>query len=109
MSIEEDHPEWTDAQVSKKLETLRDQITLQIADVMAGKENAGKFFTCVDFVDDQGNQQGGLPVLFQRFARFCPEGGGKEHGYSSLDKKGGTPNTASLRADLITSGRRDSL
>ena len=33
------------------------QITRQIADVMAGKHNAGKFFTCVDFTDDNGNQQ----------------------------------------------------
>jgi hypothetical protein len=57
MAIEMDHPEWTDAQVAKKLDELRDQITRQIADVMAGKQNAGKFFTCVDFVDDQGNQQ----------------------------------------------------
>ncbi|MEG0889498.1 MAG: hypothetical protein RSH25_13620, partial [Bacteroides sp.] len=28
-----------------------------IADVMAGKENAGKFFTCVDFVDPDGHVQ----------------------------------------------------
>lgn len=57
MAIIEDHPEWTDAEVSKKMNQLRDDITRQIADVMAGKENAGKFFTCVDFVDDQGNTQ----------------------------------------------------
>ena len=24
---------------------------------MAGKKNAGKFFTCVDFIDPQGNKQ----------------------------------------------------
>ena len=57
MAIEADHPEWTDQQVVKQLDTLRDNITRQIADVMAGKHNAGKFFTCVDFVDDQGNHQ----------------------------------------------------
>lgn len=57
MGIIDDHPEWTDAQVSKELDKLRDQITRQIADVMAGKHNAGKFFTCVDFVDDQGHEQ----------------------------------------------------
>lgn len=57
MAIESDHPEWTEQQVAKELDKLRDQITRQIADVMAGKHNAGKFFTCVDFVDDQGNAQ----------------------------------------------------
>ena len=57
MAIESDHPEWTEQQVAKELDKLRDQITRQIADVMAGKHNAGKFFTCVDFVDDQGNEQ----------------------------------------------------
>lgn len=57
MDIESDHPEWTEQQVAKELDKLRDQITRQIADVMAGKHNAGKFFTCVDFVDDQGNAQ----------------------------------------------------
>lgn len=57
MALEQDHPEWLEPQVEKELARLRDQITRQIADVMAGKENAGKFFTCVDFVDDQGNLQ----------------------------------------------------
>lgn len=57
MNILEDHPEWTDAQINKTLDGLRDKITKQIADVMAGKHNAGKFFTCVDFVDDQGHEQ----------------------------------------------------
>ena len=52
-----DHPDWTDARIEKELDRLRDQITRQIADVMAGKRNAGKFFTCVDFTDDQGNRQ----------------------------------------------------
>ena len=57
MAIETDHPEWSDEQVAKEIEKLRDNITRQIADVMAGKQNAGKFFTCVDFVDDNGNEQ----------------------------------------------------
>jgi len=57
MDIEADHEDWTDQQVSAELDRLRDKITTQIADVMAGKKNAGKFFTCVDFVDDQGHQQ----------------------------------------------------
>jgi hypothetical protein len=57
MQIEQDYPEWQDSEVEKKLNQLRDQVTTQIADVMAGKENAGKFFTCVDFVDEMGHEQ----------------------------------------------------
>lgn len=57
MAIEMDHPEWTDADVNKKMDQLRDAVTRQIAEVMAGKNNAGKFFTCVDFVDDNGHPQ----------------------------------------------------
>ena len=56
-AILQDHPDWTDAKVNQQLDKLRDQITRQIADVMAGKQNAGKFFTCVDFIDDQGHEQ----------------------------------------------------
>lgn len=56
-AIENDHPDWTDSQVSKEVDKLRDKITGQIADVMAGKQNAGKFFTCVDFVDELGHPQ----------------------------------------------------
>lgn len=52
-----DNQEWTEAKLSRELDKLRDQITRQIADVMAGKHNAGKFFTCVDFVDEQGHEQ----------------------------------------------------
>lgn len=57
MQLEADHPDWTDQRVDTELDRLRDKITRQIADVMAGKRNAGKFFTCVDFTDDQGRQQ----------------------------------------------------
>lgn len=53
----EDHQEWSLATVNKKLEELREQITKKLAEVMAGKKNAGKFFTCIDFVDDRGNKQ----------------------------------------------------
>ena len=56
-AIEMDNPEWTDAEVQKKLDQLRDNVTCQIANVMAGKQNAGKFFTCVDFVDEYGHEQ----------------------------------------------------
>ena len=51
------HEEWTDVQVDKELERLRDEVTKKIADVMAGSRNAGKFFSCVDFVDPDGNVQ----------------------------------------------------
>ncbi|KAA6328213.1 hypothetical protein EZS27_022870 [termite gut metagenome] len=51
------HPDWEDTQIAKEIETLRDRITKTIADVMAGQKNAGKFFTCVDFIDGDGNKQ----------------------------------------------------
>lgn len=51
------HPEWEDAAIEKELAVQRDNITKTIADVMAGRKNAGKFFTCVDFVDPDGNKQ----------------------------------------------------
>lgn len=57
MAMEADNPDWTDQKILTEMDRLRDKITRQIADVMAGKQNAGKFFTCVDFVDDQGNRQ----------------------------------------------------
>lgn len=56
-AIEADHPDWSDQEVAKHLDQLRDNVTRQIADVMAGKQNAGKFFTCVDFVDESGHPQ----------------------------------------------------
>lgn len=55
--IIEMNPELDDAGIQKKMTDLRDQITEQIADVMAGKRNAGKFFSCVDFVDSYGHKQ----------------------------------------------------
>lgn len=51
------HPEWEEARILSELELCKDAITSQIADVMAGKRNVGKFFTCVDFVDSDGNKQ----------------------------------------------------
>lgn len=55
--IIEMNPELDDAGIQKKMTELRDQITEQIADVMAGKRNAGKFFSCIDFVDNFGHKQ----------------------------------------------------
>lgn len=42
--IREMNQEWTDAQVYKEIERLRDEVTKTIANVMAGQKNAGKFF-----------------------------------------------------------------
>jgi len=51
------HEDWDDTQVYKEMERLRDEVTKQIADVMAGKKNVGKFFSCVTFYDSEGNKQ----------------------------------------------------
>ena len=55
--IEELHPDYTEEQLQKEMEKLKDNLTRTIADVMAGKNNAGKFFSCVDFTDEQGKAQ----------------------------------------------------
>lgn len=52
--IREMNQEWTDAQVYKEIERLRDEVTKTIANVMAGQKNAGKFFSCVDFLMSWG-------------------------------------------------------
>ena len=57
MSIEEDHPDWTNERVNKELDKKRGELTKKLADVMAGKKNAGKFFTCIDFIDESGHPQ----------------------------------------------------
>lgn len=57
MQLMEDHPEWSDTMINAKMEQLRDDITKKLAEVMAGKHNAGKFFTCIDFIDERGNKQ----------------------------------------------------
>lgn len=51
------HEEWTEEQIQKEMEKLKDELTETIANVMAGKKNAGKFFSCVDFVDAEGHTQ----------------------------------------------------
>lgn len=55
--VQEIHPDWTEEQIQREMEKLKDELTRTIADVMAGKANAGKFFSCVDFTDQQGNPQ----------------------------------------------------
>ena len=46
-----------ETKIQKEMERLKDELTETIANVMAGKKNAGKFFSCVDFVDADGNAQ----------------------------------------------------
>lgn len=55
--LEADHPDWSNEKINKELDTVRDNLTKKLADVMAGKKNAGKFFTCIDFTDDNGKLQ----------------------------------------------------
>lgn len=51
------HEDWDEAKVQKEMDRLKDELTETIANVMAGKKNAGKFFSCVDFVDADGHTQ----------------------------------------------------
>ena len=51
------HEEWDDARIQQEMEQLKDELTRTIADVMSGHNNAGKFFSCIDFVDLDGNPQ----------------------------------------------------
>lgn len=51
------HEDWDETRIQREMEKLKDELTRTIADVMAGKSNAGKFFSCVDFVDDEGHAQ----------------------------------------------------
>ena len=55
--IQEKFPSASEPEVQKKLEDYKDRLTRQIADVMSGSYNAGKFFICVDFYDLDGKPQ----------------------------------------------------
>lgn len=57
IQLMEDHDDWGPGRVNQELEKMREDITKKLAEVMAGKRNAGKFFTCIDFTDDRGNKQ----------------------------------------------------
>lgn len=48
---EEEHPEVTEKGSYIFLENLKDEMAQQLADVMAGKNNVGKFFMTTDYVD----------------------------------------------------------
>lgn len=55
--IVDKHPDFTEAQITCMLDDVKETLARQIAEVMAGKNNAGKFFMCVDFIDLDGNEQ----------------------------------------------------
>lgn len=49
--LKDKYPEYTDKQIYSKMEELKDELAREIASVMAGKNNAGKFFMTVDFIE----------------------------------------------------------
>lgn len=53
--IRDEQPGWDDAKVANEIVKLREKLTSTIAEVMAGKRNAGKFLEVVDFYDEEGN------------------------------------------------------
>ena len=55
--IEDKQPDLNEAQILRKLDDVKQTLAQQIAEVMAGKNNAGKFFMCVDFIDVDGHEQ----------------------------------------------------
>lgn len=55
--IVDKHPDFTEAQITCMLDDVKETLAKQIAEVMAGKNNAGKFFMCVDFIDVDGHEQ----------------------------------------------------
>ena len=55
--IVDKHPDFTEAQITCMLDDVKETLAKQIAEVMAGKNNAGKFFMCVDFIDLDGHEQ----------------------------------------------------
>jgi hypothetical protein len=56
-SLFEMYPDEPEAQIQKRIIELREQITKNIAEVMSGSKNAGKFFTAVDFVDPASGKE----------------------------------------------------
>jgi hypothetical protein len=54
--IEDMNPEWDTSRVDEEVEKLRQELTRTIANVLAGKRNAGKFLESIDFIDDEGNK-----------------------------------------------------
>ena len=52
--IKQMHPEWSEAQVEKRIAELSTQLLEDLTHVLSGKENAGKFFHTVDITDETG-------------------------------------------------------
>lgn len=48
------NPECPEAEIEKKISDITKQLLDNLTEVLAGKENAGKFFHTVDFIDDMG-------------------------------------------------------
>lgn len=55
--IMDSNPEWDENRVYKRLGELQDEMSATIANVLAGKRNAGKFLTTIDVTDEQGQPQ----------------------------------------------------
>lgn len=55
--IEDKQPDLNESQIIRKLDDVKLELSKKIAEVMAGKNNAGKFFMCVDFIDVDGHEQ----------------------------------------------------
>jgi hypothetical protein len=50
------YPEASEAELERKMQKLRDDLTETIAKVLSGKKNTGKFLESIDFTDDSGNR-----------------------------------------------------
>ena len=55
--IEDKQPDLNESQIIRQLDNVKLELSQKIAEVMAGKNNAGKFFMCVDFIDVDGHEQ----------------------------------------------------
>ena len=55
--IKEKNPEITEVGLSLKMDEYKRELARDIADVMAGTSNVGKFFMTVDFLDPDGHAQ----------------------------------------------------
>lgn len=54
--LAEQNPNLSEAELDKKVDELKDELFRTIANVLAGKKNAGKFIETVDFYDPQSDQ-----------------------------------------------------
>lgn len=69
--LEDKYPEYDNAKIDKLLEEVKDELFKNIATVLAGKKNAGKFIETVDFYDDDGKPQAWkIEPIDQKIADF---------------------------------------